>query len=252
MLKKIVSRFLFPVPVIFEILAIGLFLLWFTRKQKLGKILVTAGTALLLLLSVHLSSAALLRTLERQYHPVSPSALSAMGGKSETYIVVLGSAYYTDPAIDLYSRISADGVVRVLEGVRLCRSVSGCKLILSGGPPAAAETMDQIALSLGVKPEDIILEEHSHDTHEEAEFIKPIIGPTPFFLVTSASHMPRAMDLFRKLGMQPIAAPTDYLAKLNRSLTPDDIFPSYYGLYEAERTVYEYLGIAWEKLRGQI
>ena len=251
MLKKIVSRFFFPVPIIFEILAVGMFLLWFTRKQKLGKILITAGTVLLLL-GVNLVSAVLLRTLERQYHPFSVSALSAMGRKSETYIVVLGASYFSDPAVDLYSRISADGVVRVLEGVRLCRSVPSCKLVLSGGPPGAAQTMNQIALSLGVRPGDIILEEHSRDTHEEAEFIKPIVGTTPFLLVTSASHMPRAMGLFRKLGMQPIAAPTDYLAKSNRSLTPDDIFPSSYGLYEAERTFYEYLGIAWEKLRGQI
>ena len=36
---RIVSPFFFPLPVVCEILALGLALLWFTRKQKTGKVL---------------------------------------------------------------------------------------------------------------------------------------------------------------------------------------------------------------------
>ena len=32
-------------------------------------------------------------------------------------------------------------------------------------------------------------------------------------LVTSANHMPRAVAAFRKAGMDPIPAPTEYLAR---------------------------------------
>ena len=48
LLKKIVSRFLFPLPLSLEFLILGLFLLWFTRRQRAGKALVTCGVVLLL------------------------------------------------------------------------------------------------------------------------------------------------------------------------------------------------------------
>lgn len=251
-LKKIVSRLLFPVPVVCELLLLGLILLWFTRRQKTGKVLVTIATFALLVLGNSQVSAVFLRTLEDRYHPLVLSSLPASLDSSSATIVVLGSGYSPDRQIGLDSRLSEDGLVRLVKGVQLCRKLSGCRLILSGGPPAQAETMDKIALSLGIKKKDIILEKHSTDTEQEAVFIKPMVGTTPFLLVTSAAHMPRAMDLFRTRGMRPIAAPTDYLAKPSAAVAADEIYPGPGGLGEITRTVYEYLGIEWEKLRGQI
>lgn len=254
MLVKIVSRLFFPVPIICELLLVGLALLWFTRRQKAGRVFVTVGTLMLLVLGCTPISNILLRTLEQRYHPIAPASRQAAAGAPGgiTYIVVLGTAYSPDPRLDMASHISVDGVARLVQGMILCRKVQSCKLILSGGPPAAAQTMDQIALSTGINEQDITLEEYSRNTEDEARYIKPILGASPFLLVTSASHMPRAMGLFRKLGMNPIAAPTGYLAKAGSSFSPDEYYPGAGGLLEAERAFYEYLGIAWEKLLGQI
>lgn len=254
MLVKIVSRLFFPVPVICEILIVGLVLIWFTRRQKAGRILVTGGTFLLLALSCDPISTIFLRMLEQRYHPVAPASLQAAAGKSggSTCIVVLGSGYSPDPSVDLDSHLSQDAVVRLLQGIQLCRQAASCKLVLSGGPPAAAKTMNKIALSLGIEQKDIILEERSRNTEEEARLLQPTLGASPFFLVTSASHMPRAMDLFRKLGMEPIAAPTDYMAKTGGPFSPDHFYPGTGALSKSERGIYEYLGLAWEKLLGQI
>ena len=57
--------------------------------------------------------------------------------------------------------------------------------------------MSRIALIMGVNPPDIILESTSRDTEEQARLIKPMVGREKFFLVTSASHLPRAMAMFR-------------------------------------------------------
>jgi uncharacterized SAM-binding protein YcdF (DUF218 family) len=254
MMEKIVPGLLFPVPVICEVMVAGLLLLWFTRRLQAEKVLITVGTVMLLLLGNSQVSSVFLRMLEQRYHPVDLSSLPLPKGRSgkAAYVVVLGSGYSPDPRVDLDSALSEDAMVRLVEGVQICLKLTGCKLILSGGPPAAAQTMSKVALSLGVKPQDIILEEHSRDTEQEAQFIKPIVGVTPFLLVTSASHMPRALALFGKLGMKPTAAPTDYLAKQSDVAAPDEIYPSTYGLHESERAVYEYLGLAWEKLLGQI
>ena len=42
-LKTIVSYFLLPYPVILTLLVAGLVLLWFTKRQRVGKILVSVG-----------------------------------------------------------------------------------------------------------------------------------------------------------------------------------------------------------------
>jgi len=254
MLVKIISPLFFPVPLISEILALGLALLWFTRRQKEGKVLVTLGAALLLLLGNPGISAALLRPLEQRYPPLALSSWQGAASplREGTFIVVLGGGYSTDPRVDVASHLAEATIARLTGGIELYREVPGSKLILSGGPPAQADDMAKVALALGVKEQDIILERKSRNTEQEAIFIVPTVGKAPFLLVTSASHMPRAMALFRKLGMNPVAAPTDFLAKRTRGWGPDDIYPSYYGLYEAERSVYECLGIAWEKLNHEI
>ncbi len=106
-------------------------------------------------------------------------------------------------------------MVRLIEGVRLHREIPGSKLILSGDNDSA-EGMATMAEALGVSGEDIVPAFEPRDTEEESQQIAPIVGAQRFILVTSASHMPRAMGLFRKRGLQPIAAPTDYLAPRHR------------------------------------
>jgi uncharacterized SAM-binding protein YcdF (DUF218 family) len=199
-------------------------------------------------------SAALLRPLEQGYPPLALSSSQGAGICLEKvkFIVVLGGGYSTDPRVDVASHLAEATVARLVGGIEFYKEIPGSKLLLSGGPPAQADAMAKVALALGVKEQDVILERSSRNTQQEAIFIAPTVGKAPFLLVTSASHMPRAMALFRKLGMNPIAAPTDFLAKRTRGWGPDDIYPSYYGLYEAERAVYEYLGIVWKKLNHEI
>ena len=75
--KKIVALFFYPVGLCLGILILGLFCLWATRRQRLGKVLVTLGTVLLLLLSTSFISSGLLVPLEHRYpallHPETVS-----------------------------------------------------------------------------------------------------------------------------------------------------------------------------------
>jgi uncharacterized SAM-binding protein YcdF (DUF218 family) len=249
LMKKVISRFLFPVPLSMELLLVGLFLLWFTRRQRAGKALVTCGAVVLLGFSNIYSSNALLRPLEHRYPPLVV-VHSGPGAPAITFIAVLGGLANDDPHVPISSHIASHLMVRLIEGVRLHDEIPGSKLILSGGPDSA-EGMAKMAEALGVSMTDIQQLAAPRDTEEESQQIAPIVGPQPFILVTSASHMPRAMGLFRKRGMQPIAAPTDYLAPYRR-LEPDDLAPDGYKLYQSQIAIYEYLGLAWEKLRGRI
>lgn len=67
LLKKIVAPLFFPVSLCLELLLLGLFLLWFTRKQKTGKIIVSIGVILLGTLSYGAVSDILLQPLEYKY-----------------------------------------------------------------------------------------------------------------------------------------------------------------------------------------
>src|SRR5665647_3024951 len=257
-MKKIVTLFFYPICLCLGILILGLFCLWATRRQRLGKVLVTVGTVLLLLLSNSFLSSRVLLSLEQQYPALLQSEkISWEGGKSGTspkWIVVLGGGHVSDPRLPANSQISAAALGRVVEGVRLHKAIPGSKLLLSGGavfdPVPEAEVMAKVAVLLGVKPQDIMLESVSLDTPEEAEIIAKMIGREKFILVTSAAHMPRTMALFRRRGLQPMPAPADFRVPNTQSSDPVRFFPGVGSLGQTQTAVHEYLGLAWAWLRG--
>ena len=245
-----------PLPLCLEISFIGLFLLYFTRRERLGKAFISIGLVTLTLLSYGFISDRLLRPLENRYEPyVTESA--ADGPKYPVrFVVVLGGGHTSDPKLPMTSQIDDSSLVRLAEGIRIYRKQPGSKLVLSGGgvfdPVPNARVMAGIAREIGVDGGDIIVESRPKDTHDEACIIKSIVGSASFVLVTSASHMPRAMALFKKLGMNPIPAPTRHRIKSNQALSPGSFFPQTDDLHKSETAIHEYLGIAWAKLSGQI
>lgn len=253
LLKKLISPLFMPVSVVLMLALVGLFCLWFTRRQRTGKVLVTVAIGLLGLLSHDCVSNLLAGPLEKKYPPITNMA-SVQGVK---WIVVLGGGSEVDPKLPASTFLSGPSLVRLLEGVSLYKRNPGSKLIVTGrssfgGITPVAAVMADVAREWGVKAEDIVVERASKDTKDHAAFVKEIVGDDRFVLVTSASHMPRTMGLFRRQRLAPKAAPTDYMAKAREGrLTPQDFFPSAEGLEKTERAVHEYLGLVWAWVRGQ-
>ncbi len=253
--KKMVSPLLFPLPLASILLIVGLALLWFTQKQKAGKVLVTAGTFWLVSLSFGIFAPWTLAPLERQYQPLLTTSFSTPEAPVK-WIVVLGGGGSYNAQIPSASQLSPGSLSRVIEGIRLQRGLPGSKLIMSEGnifdSVPVADIMGAVAQELGVATDAIVLERQSQDTEAQAQRIRPIVGNDRFILVTSAAHMPRSIALFRKVGLNPIAAPTDYNSYGGESLRPSSFYPSATKLRQAELTVHEYLGFAWAKMRGRI
>ena len=230
LLKKIIAPFFFPVPLIFFLSLAGLFLLWFTSKQKIGKIFITAGFSVFILCSFSLTSDILIRPLESRYPPVSDETLLSGAEQLPEMVVVLSGGHTSNTAFPMTSQIGQDSLTRLIEGIRIYRRIPGCKLLLSGGsvygPVPAAEAMARVARSIGVDEEDIIIEAESRDTDDQARIIKSMLGDRHFILVTSASHMPRSIALFRKLGMDPLPAPTMHKVIETEYWTAGQFFPS--------------------------
>ena len=145
-------------------------------------------------------------------------------------------------------------MTRLIEGIKIYKENPGSVLILSGfgweSKKSNAEGMAEVAMSLGVPTNDIIMKKQPRDTREETLFISKIVKDTPFVLVTSAAHMKRAMMLFEKQKTNPIPAPTDYL--INSNAKEILKLPSAGGFYRADSLIHEYLGILLAKIRGFI
>ncbi|HEA69407.1 MAG TPA: hypothetical protein ENI07_21735 [Desulfobacterales bacterium] len=254
LLKKIVGSFFQPITFCLSLLVLGLIFLIFTRKKKTGKVLVCAGTLVLAIFSYGAVSDMLARPLEHKYPPIK----SLENIQDVKWIVVLAGGSTVDRTLPLSTYLSEASLIRLSEGIRIHNRLPETKLIMTGrsgfeGITPVAEVMANTAREWGVKPDDIIIEAEATDTKDHPIYVKKIVGSDRFILVTSATHMPRAMGLFRKNGMDPIPAPTDYqIMEREGGLTPGDFFPNAGSLEKAGQAIHEYLGIVWAKLRDQI
>ena len=104
---------------------------------------------------------------------------------------------------------------------------------------------------MDVDRSSIILETESRDTKDHARFLREIVGEEAFVLVTSAAHTPRSMALFEGAGLNPIAAPTNFTVVGDIKFGMSWFVPKQGRIKTAENAFYEYMGIAWAKLRGQ-
>lgn len=85
-LKKVIGGMLLPLPLMLLMIGVGLALVWFSRFQKTGKVVISMGWLALLLLSLQPVADRLLRPIEDNYP-------TWQGSQKVAYIVVLGGGY---------------------------------------------------------------------------------------------------------------------------------------------------------------
>lgn len=257
LLRKLFAPALYPLSISLELLLIGLVLLWFSRRQKAGKWFVTAGTLVLVCSSYTPTARWLLSPLEYRYPVADARAADGSGATpGPKWIVVLGGGYTANARLPVTSQLSPGSLARLVEGIRLHKRYPGTKMIISGGRefsmPAEAGPIARTAEILGVDRADIVLESESLDTEDQGRHVSALVGGEPFFLVTSAAHVPRAAALFRKRGLHPIPAPADFEIKGGGGFTPLRLYPYALNTVRTEKALYEYLGLAWARLKGAI
>ncbi|MDY0117660.1 MAG: ElyC/SanA/YdcF family protein [Sulfurimonadaceae bacterium] len=242
LVKKCITFFVEPFGMIITLLILGMYL-WYRKKELFAKYSLGFGMALLFLYSYQPFSNLLVSKLENKYEKHNVA-------KHVSYIHVLGNGHNTDPSQPLSSQISDAGIKRVIEGVALHFQMPDSKLIFTGYEgdtnTSNAEMNAALARSFGVKEENMIINPLPKDTKEEALFAKNIVANEEFILVTSATHMPRSMQLFISLGLNPLAAPTDFRKEQKSKFLNA---PSPGNLDNSQRAMHEYIGILWSKLR---
>jgi uncharacterized SAM-binding protein YcdF (DUF218 family) len=254
LLKKIMAAFCMPLPLAAMMLFLGL-LLWRQGVKAAAKVLAVSSVIFVYVVSIHPTAEWMAANLERQY-PAYPY----QADRGVDYVLVLGSAHVSDDSQPITSFLSNIGLARLMEGVRIYRLHPGSKLLFSGyagrDQMSHAQALQAVAKYLGVPEQDMILQAGVKDTGEEASYWVDVVQNKSLVIVTSATHMPRAMYLFQQAinttSYQPIlyAGPTDYISHSNSPLNWDSWFPSGKYLYRVERAWHEYLGLAWAKLNS--
>ncbi len=129
--------------------------------------------------------------------------------KQADVILVLGAKAYRNNSYNPCL------VARVQHAVNLYKDKYAPKLLFSGGTDFEdgtneAQTMEQIASSLGVPPKDILLETSSTSTYENLLYSKKILQNKNFksiILVTEPFHSPRARLVAKHLKLNVFTPP---------------------------------------------
>jgi uncharacterized SAM-binding protein YcdF (DUF218 family) len=212
-------------------------------RRRIAACLVVSTAAIVYLGAMGQLGSSLLAPLERRYPPLHDGNLPSVA-----YIVVLGSGYAPRDSISITAALDADGLVRIAEGVRLMRRLGSARLVVSGGAPSGKEQpafgYAKFARDFGVEDASLVVLNGSLDTGAEARSVAAVIGVSPFILVTSAYHMPRAMRLMERAGAHPIPAPTGQLVNELTNGSWRGFLPTSSGLSKTERALHEYLGLA--------
>jgi uncharacterized SAM-binding protein YcdF (DUF218 family) len=249
-LKKALGMLFMPLSICLVLFALGLLYVLLRRSKDAIAPFVMSGL-LLYAFSLNSVSGYLIRPLENAYPPLNLTSAEVVK-KPVKWVVVLGAGHWTDKRLPPGAMLEEAALYRLNEGIRIANRFQDAVLVLSGGKiedeQSNAQVMAAAAIDLGFNPGRIVLSDKALDTHDEAMHIKKLVGSDAFVLVTSASHMLRAVKLFENQGLKAIPAPTCYQSKGEIEY----FLPGADNIKTCHMAVHEYLGLAWSFVRGQI
>jgi uncharacterized SAM-binding protein YcdF (DUF218 family) len=149
---------------------------------------------------------------------------------------------------------------RVMQAALLWRAGKVQTIIVSGGNlPWARSSATEASLAVelletyDVPRDAIIVESNSRNTHENAVNTAAIWREKCFhsgLLVTSATHMPRALASFRKAGLDIAPWPADFRGRYPLVNSLFDFLPNAGALAITTSAIKEWLGLVVYRLRG--
>ena len=226
-LSKLSFLIVQPLSWVVTLLLIGLVISIAKPSVKLLRSVVVVAMSLLLLIGWTPLSNAALRSLEDRHRPPSGD-LSQFAG-----MIVLGGAFSGDDGRSQGRVALGCSGERVVEPIPIMNRYPHMRLLFTGGEAALFPTgQPEAAVArryfdrMGLESSRIIYEDASRNTFENSELsarMASVDVKAPWLLVTSASHMPRAMATFARTGWNVKAYPVDYasvveVSPLNYSL----------------------------------
>ncbi len=166
-----------------------------------------------------------------------------------------------------FDRVHFDpSVDRLLQALQLYQAKKVGKIMISGGSAQLTNSKNKksdatesfkFLIKVGVPKTDIIVENESRNTYENAKFSKEKLielklNNASLLLITSAYHMNRSLACFNKQGLKISSFPACYQQTTNglfsfNTIVPDETaFTLWYDLF------HEWYGIFFYKIMGYI
>lgn len=243
-LSKIIWGFLSPSSLIVWLLILVSLLLWLNYVKAARRILTLMSLACFFMLAYPLSDY-LMYPLETRFSVPETLPQNVDG------IIVLGGAEQLKLSMSWNTAEVGAAAERILSAAELSRLYPAVPVIYSGGSNLVQmqniDTEGSVSHTLlsqaGIDSGRLIIETQARNTAENFRFIKPLLPELKgrYILVTSAFHMPRAVGVARKQGVEVIPYPVDY-----RSSRPDQRywdFDLFGHLQVLEPAWHEWLGL---------
>lgn len=212
LLSKLLPVFVFPLGLTLSLAGIAT-LLWLLCYRRLARLCFGAALAILWICSTPVVANWAAASLERQY-PVRAMADTPAADVAIVLGGALGQPLPPRVALDLI-----DASDRVLHAAKLYRAGKVKRILVSAGNipwmsaiTPEAELIRDLLIEWGVAADAIELGTESRNTFENAMEVGRMLksrGFTSALLVTSATHMPRAMATFKRAGVPVVASTTD-------------------------------------------
>lgn len=154
----------------------------------------------------------------------------------------------------------AASALRALETCRVYRLMNDPLVIVSGGDDRAdskwaleASALRGLLIGCGIPEKRIILDTGSLNTRDHSVNLVRMLKESrieKFILVTSHSHMRRAIWAFRNQGMDPVPSPS--MSSLDGRTGWPDILPSTQALEYTQEIMHEYFGLVYYFIQGYV
>jgi len=238
-LSKTISYLLMPATLI----GLAWLAFFIFRKWRYRKYLAILGFALFIIFTNDFLANSFLKAWQTE-----PANLETIKSQRYTYGVLLTGMTNTlkEPKDRVYFNQNAD---RLLQAIMLHQQGIIDTLYISGGGATAlrkdlqeARVLSSYLESIQFPMEKIIIEDQSRNTVESARFATDFIGnQQQILLITSASHMPRAMGCFEKEGFKVQSYPTVYHTN-DEMISPSMFLPSHDALMKWHILFKEWMG----------
>lgn len=247
-ISKFFWAFAGPNAVLLTLLLAGL-ILGHSRWKNAGQKMITAGVLGLLAVTFLPLDDWLLSPLENRF-PSNHAFPARVDG-----IIVLGGAI--NPIISGERGIPSlnDAAERLTSFVSLAKQYPSARVVFTGGSlvthtdgTSEAKATQQLLTSLGLDGDRVIFEDQSRNTYENATMSKALAHPTPdqtWVLVTSASHMPRTVGVFRQAGWPVVPWPVAFKSSHDYTVNLAE------HLRHLEWAVHEWIGLVVYRLSGR-
>lgn len=241
----------FLLPPLFFLLLLGIGIAYFYRRPKFARVIFIALFALLYLCSTPYFVDAALQTLE-----VRDTTLRTPQASADAIVVLGGGSYFGAPEYEHKSTVNEPTLVRIRYGAKLYRA-TGKPILVSGGKLEDSDLSEAAQMRTVLEDEFKVpvtwTDGASKNTDENARYSYQILHPLgiqKIYLVTHASHMPRAAQTFRLAGFTVVEAPTAFTTRQANDVMA--FVPRAKSLYESKIYIHEIIGLLWYRIKSSI